>query len=214
VVIAIDGPSGAGKSTVAQAVAALIGAAYLDTGAYYRAATLAVLRAGVEQGSEDEVLATVAAADLDFQEDRMLLDGEDVSDDIRAGDVTGLVSAISAFPRVRAAIVERQREWVARHDGHAVVEGRDIGTVVFPDAPVKVFVDADSETRAMRRAGDAEAEGRPVAEIYDQLSRRDRADSTREVSPLRPASDAVIIDTTPYTADEVAAIVLRLIDPA
>lgn len=213
-VIAIDGPGGAGKSTVARAVAARIGAAYLDTGAYYRAATLAALRAGVVDGPEDAILEVVAEARLDFAEGRMFLDGEDVSTDIRSPQVTATVSAVSAHPRLREAIVALQREWVAHCDGHAVVEGRDIGTVVFPDAPVKVFLDADEEVRARRRAGDAETEGRSVAEIVTQLQRRDQADSTREASPLKPADDAVVIDTTSYTVDQVAAIVLRLIDPA
>ncbi len=213
-VIALDGPGGVGKSTVARIVAARLGAAYLDTGAYYRAATLAVLRSDAVGRPEEDLLAVVTRAEFDFQDGRMFLDGEDVSAAIRGPDVTALVSAISAYPRVRSAIVDLQRAWVARHDGHAVVEGRDIGTVVFPAAEVKVFLDADAEARALRRAGDAEAGGRTVNEIVADLERRDRADSTREVSPLRPADDAVVVDTTPYTAEEVAAIVLRLTDPA
>jgi len=211
-VIAIDGPGGVGKSTVARGVAAALQAAYLNTGAYYRAATIAALEAGVDLDDPVRVSAVVAAADLDFANDRMLLDGRDVSEETRNPDVTAGVSRVSAIPEVRRLMVRSQQEWVARHDGHAVVEGRDIGTVVFPDAAVKVFLTATEDERARRRSLDQESEGQGVDLIAEQLRRRDHFDSTRETSPLMAASDAVTIDTTSFDADEVIGIVLRLVD--
>ncbi len=144
----------------------------------------------------------------------MLLDGEAVTEAVRAPEVVALVSAVSAFPDVRRVVVQQQRDWVARRGGKAVVEGRDIGTVVFPEAPVKIYLIADAAERARRRARDAEAAGQPVEAIERDLRARDRADSTREASPLRPAEDAVIIDTTALAVDEVVAIVLGLVAEA
>jgi len=212
-VIAIDGPGGVGKSTVAKGVAAAIGASYLNTGAYYRAATIAALDAGADLSSPAEVTAAVAAAVFEFVDECMLLDGRDVSERSRSPEVTGTVSIVSAVPEVRALMVRYQQEWVADHGGHAVVEGRDIGTVVFPDAEVKVFLTASEEERARRRSGDREAEGQDVNSIAEALRRRDHIDSTRETSPLMPADDAVTIDTTAYGADQVIELVLGLIDP-
>jgi len=213
-VIAIDGPGGVGKSTVARGVAEAMDAAYLNTGAYYRAATIAALDAGADLDNPVQVAAAVAAAQLDFAGDCMLLDGRDVSNETRGPEVTAGVSRVSAIPEVRRLMVRSQQEWVARHGGHAVVEGRDIGTVVFPDAAVKVFLTATEEERARRRSLDTESGGQDVHLIAEQLRRRDHFDSTREASPLMAAPDAVTIDTTSFDAAEVIAIVLRLVDPA
>jgi len=214
VVVAVDGPAGVGKSTVARAVAAALGAPYLDTGAFYRAVTLAVVRSGVDPADAAAVLAVAAATDLDFAGGVMLLDGEPVTEAVRAPEVVALVSAVSAFPEVRRVVVQQQRAWVERRGGRAVVEGRDIGTVVFPEAPVKVYLTADAAERARRRAGDAEAAGQSVEAIERQLRARDHADSTREASPLRPADDAVTIDTTALTLEQVVRIVMGLVAEA
>ena len=210
-VVTVDGPAGVGKSTVARAVAAALGVAYLDTGAFYRAATLAVLRAGVPTADAPAVLAVVVAAQLDFRDGEMLLDGEEVTEAIRAPDVAALASAVSTLPEVRRSVVARQRAWVQRRGGRAVVEGRDIGTVVFPEAPVKVYLTADVAERARRRARDPEAAGLTLEEIERQLRARDYTDSTRAASPLRPAEDAVTIDTTVLSVGEVVAVVLGLV---
>ncbi len=213
-VVTIDGPGGVGKSTVARAVARRLDVPYLDTGSTYRAATLIALRAGLDVADEDGILAELAHHSIDYGPDGVSVDGIGVASDVRADDVTRHVSAVSAHPRVRHRIVEIQRDWVARHGGSAVVEGRDIGTVVFPDAPVKVFLTASPEVRARRRAGDAEASNSSVAEIAAMLAARDHADSTRETSPLRPADDAVIIDTSDLDVDGVVGKVLELVAAA
>lgn len=213
-VIAIDGPGGVGKSTVARGVAEALGAAYLNTGLYYRAATIAALDAGADPDDARAVLEAVAAAEFAFAGESMLLDGRDVTERCRSPEVTASVSLVSAIPGVRALMVRRQREWVEDHGGHAVVEGRDIGTVVFPEADLKVFLTASAEARARRRAKDREAAGQAVDEIAAALRRRDHIDSTREASPLTPAEDAVTIDTTSYDADQVIALVLGMADPA
>jgi cytidylate kinase len=210
VVIAIDGPGGVGKSTVARAVAERLGAAHLDTGAYYRAATLAVLRAGVDPSEPAAVAPVVADARIGYEAGRVALDERDVTDDVRSDEVTATVSTVSAIADVRTAIVAAQRRWVSEHGEPAVVEGRDIGTVVFPDAALKVYLTADARTRAQRRAGDAEAEGIDIEELTRRLIERDRADSSRATSPLRPADDAVIVDTTVLTVEQVVTVVLGL----
>jgi cytidylate kinase len=210
VVIAIDGPGGVGKSTVARAVAARLGAAYLDTGALYRAVTLGVLRGGCDTEDPDAVVVFAESARFAYENESTLLDGEDVSAAIRAAEVNALVSPISAMPELRRWAVEWQREWVDDHGGDAVVVGRDIGTVVFPDAPVKVYLTADAETRARRRAQDPEAEGQDLDVVATQLELRDEIDSTRDTSPLKPAEDAVVIDTSALGINEVVAIVLAL----
>jgi len=210
VVVTVDGPAGVGKSTVARAVAAGLGVPHLDTGAFYRAVTLAVVQAGVDPGDASAVLDVAHASRLDYADGVMLLDGRPVTEAVRAPEVVALVSAVSAFPELRRVVVQQQRDWVARRGGRAVVEGRDIGTVVFPEAPVKIYLVADAAERARRRARDAEAAGQQVEAIERDLRARDHADSTREASPLRPAEDAVIIDTTALSVDEVVAIVLGL----
>jgi cytidylate kinase len=210
-VVAVDGPSGVGKSTVSRAVAAALGIAYLDTGAYYRMATLVALRRNVAPTDAEGILRALGTVTVDFVDGRLLLDGEDVSNALRGADVTDAVSVVAAHASVRAAVVELQRAWVARHGGDAVVEGRDIGTVVFPDAPVKVFLEADPEVRARRRAGDREAAGATIESLIDRMATRDAADSSRSTSPLRPADDAVIIDTGSLGVAEVVAVILDLV---
>ncbi len=209
-VVAIDGPGGVGKSTVARRVAAELGLPYLNTGAYYRAATLAALDDDVDLEDGDAVAAAVARRDFAFEDGAMLLDGEDVSAATRTPEVTAAVSAVSAHPPVRRLMVAAQRHWMDRHGGRGVVEGRDIGTVVLPDAKVKVFLDARPEVRAARRAQDREARGVDAAAVQADLARRDRIDSTRETSPLQVADDAVVIDTSDLGIDDVVARVLEL----
>lgn len=214
-VIALDGPSGSGKSTVGRGVARALGLAYVDTGATYRAATLAVLRAGADPSSVDAVTAAVTAADITLTTDpgapAVLLDGEDVSAEIRGPEVTATVSAVSAVPGVRTLLVDLQRRLAGEA---AVVEGRDIGTVVLPDAPVKVYLDADAAVRAARRAGDADsgvsASGDVVTAVAADLARRDAHDSSRAASPLQAAPDAVHLDATAMDAAQVIARVLEL----
>jgi len=204
-VVAIDGPSGAGKSTVSRRVGAALGLSVLDTGAMYRTVTLAVLESGVPLDDEAAAahVAEVASIAVDGG---ARLGGRDVSVEIRGPHVTAAVSTVSAHPAVRAVLVARQRSWVARHGG-GVVEGRDIGTVVFPDAVVKVFLTASDEERARRRRGDEQAADRRVAldEVRRDLERRDRLDSSRASSPLRVAPDALVLDTTGLPVDEVVA---------
>lgn len=212
-VIAIDGPGGAGKSTVSRHVAEKLNVPYLDTGATYRAATLAVLRVGVSPDDEKRVLSVVHQAAIGFEDGVVLLDGEDVTAEVRAPDVTASVSQVSANRGVRARIVALQRAWVADHGGKAVVEGRDIGTVVFPDATVKIFLVADPDVRAKRRSGDPEVADAGVDRVAADLAARDHADSTRETSPLTAAPDAVVVDTSRLTIAQVVDRVMELVEP-
>ena len=205
--VAIDGPAGSGKSTVARTVAGRLGVAYLDTGAMYRSVALAALERGVDP-TDGEALAKLAGAlDIEVGE-RVLVDGVDATTAIRGPDVTAVVSAVSAHPPVRAEMVRRQRRWAEAHGG-GVLEGRDIGSVVFPHADVKVFLTASEEERARRRQRDEDAPD--VKAVAADISRRDTIDSTRAASPLRPADDAVVIDTTGRTVDEVVDEVLGLL---
>ncbi|MEE8485595.1 MAG: (d)CMP kinase [Acidimicrobiia bacterium] len=210
-VIAIDGPSGVGKSTVSRKVADRLGLTYLDTGATYRAATLAVVQAGIDIGAEDAILRELAEHNIDYAESGIMLDREPVAVALRSDEVTRNVSALSAHPRVRTVIVDMQRRWVQDQGGAAVVEGRDIGTVVFPDAPVKIYLTASPFVRARRRAGDAEAQGRTVEEIAAAIEARDHADSTRTASPLRPADDATVIDTSELSIEEVVESIISCV---
>lgn len=207
-VIAIDGPAGSGKSTVARGVAAALGLPTLDTGAMYRATALAALDAGVDLTDADAVAAVARAADITVELGVTTLDGTDVSDEIRGPRVTGAVSQVSSHPPVRAVLVERQRAWVAEHGG-GVVEGRDIGTVVLPDAPLKVFITARDDVRAARRQRDEAVAQRAVetTAVRDALNQRDRADGTlgRATRPEDAAPDAVVVDTSDVTAEEVIA---------
>jgi cytidylate kinase len=199
-VVAVDGPGGSGKSTVSRRVAERLGWRHLDTGAFYRAATVVVLEAGADPGDPGAVMAAVAGRRFEQQGGVTTIDGLDVSGAIRSQDVNAAVSAVSAHPDLRRMMVAAQRAWVAGLGSGAVVEGRDIGTVVFPDARVKIFLTADPAERARRRA--VEMEG-PTEEVATHLQLRDRLDSTRAVSPLKPAGDAVAIDTTGLGIEEV-----------
>ena len=202
-VIAIDGPSGAGKSTVARGVAAELGRSVLDTGAMYRAVTLAVLEAGVDPADGVACAAVATRARIDQRGTTTRLGGRDVSAEIRGPDVTAAVSTVSAHPAVRSVLVERQRAW-ADAAGGGVVEGRDIGTVVFPDAAVKAFLTASEEERARRRHEEAAAaHGTSVDAVRAAIDQRDRLDSTRAVSPLVAAPDALQIDTTHRPVEDV-----------
>jgi cytidylate kinase len=216
VVVAVDGPAGTGKSSVSRGLARALQARYLDTGAMYRIVTLAVLRAGVDLTDQDGVGAVASNAKLsvghDPEEDLSYLDGEDVSSEIRGDEVTRAVSAVSSVPSVRTRLVGLQRT-LAGGPGSVVVEGRDIGTVVLPDADVKIFLTASAETRARRRNDQNVAAG--FVDDYDSVladvRRRDHLDSTRAVSPLRAASDAVVVDTSEMTESEVIAHLLQLV---
>jgi CMP/dCMP kinase len=215
-VIAVDGPAGTGKSSVSRGLARSLDARYLDTGAMYRIVTLAVLRAGVDLENVDAVGATAASVDLtvgyDPDEDRCYLAGEDVSSEIRGDAVTKAVSAVSAIPAVRTRLVQLQRE-LAAGQGSVVVEGRDIGTVVLPDADVKIFLTASAEERARRRNDQNIASGLPDAyeAVLADVERRDHLDSTRKVSPLRAADDALVVDTSDMTESQVIAHLLELV---
>ena len=207
-IIAVDGPGGSGKSTVSRKLADRLGWLHLDTGAFYRAATLAALRAGIKGSDQaDEVSAAVGARNYVQEDGRMFLDGEDVSAEIRSDEVTAAVSAVSAVPDVRRTMVGLQREWVARHGQNVVVEGRDIGTVVFPEAELKIWLTASPEERARRRALQS---SRDQGTVLEELDRRDRADSVRQTSPSTPAADAIHLDTTGMLADEVVDRIMNL----
>lgn len=205
-VVALDGPAGAGKSTVARAVAARLGVEYLDTGAMYRAVTFAVLRRGVSVTDTVEVARLATVIDLDMSATSVVVDGVDATAAIRGREVTDAVSAVAANQAVRTVLVDRQRAWVAARGG-GVVEGRDIATVVFPDAALKLFVTASPRVRAERRVAET---GGDVAEVEASIIERDRRDSTRDSSPLLLADDAIELDTSDLDIDEVVAEVVRL----
>jgi len=204
-VIAIDGPAGSGKSTVARTVAERLELPYLDTGAMYRAVAFAALRRGIDPADELPVARLAAKVELSVEAGVVTVDGMDASIEVRGLEVTRAVSSVAANPAVRAELVARQRRWAAERCG-GVVEGRDIGTVVFPDARLKVFLTASHEARSERRA-------REVTDLdYDavaaDIARRDHLDSTRVADPLQAAADAVVVDTTGLGIDEVVAAVL------
>lgn len=221
-VVAMDGPSGTGKSTVAKRLARETGAAYLDTGAMYRAATLAVLRAGLRGDSrEDEVVAAARKAHVEAGTDpddpKILLDGEDVEAEIRGTEVTSLVSAVSAHWPLRELVVTRQQELISdalRTPGGMVVEGRDIGTVVAPDAALKVFLTASDQIRAARRGAQDRRAGRLAsdADVLAAVRRRDQLDTTRPVSPLAAADDAIVLDTDHLSVEDVLVALRRLVE--
>ncbi|MDQ1746309.1 MAG: CMP/dCMP kinase [Frankiaceae bacterium] len=212
-VIAIDGPSGSGKSTVARAVATRLGLRYLDTGAMYRAATAAVLAAGIDPDDAAAVAAYVPGVELEISTEpapaRVSAGGSDLTTEIRGPAVTAAVSAVSAVPAVRAAMVARQRRLIGA--GGIVVEGRDIGTVVAPAADLKVFLTADPAARAARRALETDAD---VGRTEADLARRDRLDTSRAASPLAQAPDALVLDSTDLDPDAVVAEILAALDRA
>jgi cytidylate kinase len=217
VVVAIDGPAGTGKSSVSRGLARALDARYLDTGAMYRMVTLAVLRANIDPTDAEAVgrIGSNAEMSVDYNPagDRYFLAGQDVSGEIRGDEVTRTVSAVSSVPAVRTRLVGLQRA-MAEGPGNVVVEGRDIGTVVLPDAPVKIFLTASAETRARRRNDQNVAAGLPddYEVVLADVRRRDHLDSTRAVSPLRAAADAVVVDTSEMSEEQVIAHVLELIN--
>ena len=219
-VVALDGPSGTGKSTVARGLARRLGARYLDTGAMYRAATVAVLRAGIapDAGNPDSAEAmteVVERATIDISTDpdatSIRLDGDSVDVEIRQGHVTRAVSAVSAVAAIRAQLVAAQRELIG--SGGIVVEGRDIGSVVWPTARPKVYLTASPEARAARRAGELGQQAE-LAAVAADIDRRDRLDSGRAASPLAQADDAVVLDTTRLNIDEVISRLVDMVETA
>ena len=198
-VVAIDGPVGSGKSTVAKAVAERLDLPYLESGAMYRVVAWAAVQRGIDPEAADELTALAAELDMEVGE-RVVVGGTDVTGELRSPEVGRAVSAVAATAGVRTELVRRQREWVAEHGG-AVVEGRDIGSVVFPDAEVKVFLTASAAERARRRSLD---------ETADDLARRDLLDSTRAVSPLIVPQGAVVVDSTGRAIDEVVDEIVRM----
>jgi cytidylate kinase len=214
VVVAIDGPAGAGKSTIARRVAEKLGLVYIDTGAMYRAVALWALRENVDLADAGRLEQLAQAARIEFAPgaSTVLLNGVDVTEAIRSPGVSQAASKVSAVPEVRRALVAKQREIGARQG--VVMEGRDIGSVVFPDAEVKVFLDADPAERVLRRARELEQKGESVwaQEVAEQIRERDERDRTRTAAPLVQAPGAIRVDTTRLTLDEVEAVILSLIE--
>ncbi len=212
-IIAIDGPAASGKSTTAKRVAERFGYTYIDSGAMYRAAALRAICAGVPLDDEEELTRVAEAAEIvleDLGRGRITLDAEDVTEAIRAPEVTAAASVMSTVPGVRKALVRQQRE--LGRSGSCVMEGRDIGTVVFPDADLKVFLVASLEVRAGRRLPDLASRGvdATLEDVMEEIAERDRRDSTRTDSPLRRADDAIEVDTTELSIDEQVEEVVRL----
>ncbi|MCM3881791.1 MAG: (d)CMP kinase [Vicinamibacterales bacterium] len=211
-IIAIDGPSGAGKGTVARAVAQRLGYRHLDTGAMYRAVAWKALQDGLDLADEAAVAVVAERAALEIGPGRVQIDGTDVTAAIRTPQIDRAAAAAARLPRVRAALVKRQRQ--AGEQGSIVMEGRDIGTVVFPDADVKIYLDASSEERARRRAADpSHGVGRhaALADVESELKARDYSDSTRATSPLAEAKDAVHLDTTGLSIEQTVGAVMEIV---
>lgn len=220
IAVAIDGPSGAGKSTIARAVAARLGFVYVDTGAMYRTIGLAVCRAGVPLGDTAGILPVLPGLSVSLRyqdgEQHVLLGGEDVSDYIRTPEMSKYASFVSAVPEVRAFLLDTQRDMARTHS--VVMDGRDIGTVILPDAAVKIFLTASPEARAQRRYLELRQKGETVTqdEVLADMRQRDRDDSTRAQAPLRQAADAVLVDTSELTLeqsmDAVEAVIRRTLE--
>jgi cytidylate kinase len=210
-IIAIDGPSGVGKGTVARAVAAALAYRHVDSGAMYRAVGWKALHAGIPLDREPDLTSIAATSDIQISAARTSIDGTDITRAIRTPEIDRAAAAVARLPQVRAVLVDRQR--ALGEGGGIVMEGRDIGTVVFPHADVKLYLDASAEERARRRAHDPSHSGGPaaVADVATLLRERDRSDSTRAASPLYAAPDAVVIDTTGVPVDEVVARVMTIV---
>ena len=215
-VVAIDGPSGAGKGTVARAVARALGWPYVDTGAMYRAVAWRARRAKLSLAAEDEdrVAAVASRAAIEVDAERVAIDGHDVTGAIRTPEIDDAAARVARLPRVRAALVARQRQYAA--EGPVVMEGRDIGTVVFPDAAVKVYLDASPASRAARRSADPAhglSRAGAIDVVAEALAARDHLDRTRRASPLRRAPDATVVDTTGLPIESVVDRVLEIVRP-
>ena len=215
--IAIDGPSGAGKSTISRKAAEKFGFIYVDTGAIYRTIGLAAKTHGVSLEDKKAITAMLPELDIELRynengEQRMYLDGTDVSQDIRLPEVSMLASAVSAIPEVRAFLVDMQRGMAQKHD--VIMDGRDIGTVILPDADLKIFLTADVTDRARRRWDELRDKGmdKPFDEVLDEMKRRDEQDTARAAAPLKAAGDAVVLDTSGNTLEQSVAEVCRLIE--
>jgi len=207
-VIAIDGPAGSGKSTVARRLAERLSLEYLDTGAMYRAVTFAALRRGIDPAEADDVARLAAGLDLEVGVDKVLVDGVDATIEIRGPEVTRAVSIVAANPAVRTELVRRQREWAGARGG-GVIEGRDIGTVVFPDADLKVYLTAAADVRATRRSN--EVRDLDYEAVAADLARRDAIDQGRAASPLAQAQGALVVDTSDLSVDEIVdSLLVRL----
>lgn len=216
IAVAIDGPSGAGKSTIARAAAGHLGFVYVDTGAMYRTIGLAVCRAGVALGQTERIQSVLDSGiqvSLKYEQgvQHVLLDGEDVSASIRTPEMSKYASFVSAVPAVRAFLLQTQREMAKTHN--VIMDGRDIGTVILPDAEVKIFLTASAQARAERRYKELAEKGQQVTMdgILHDINERDRQDMTRAVAPLKQADDAVLLDTSSLTLEESIAAVLRII---
>ena len=209
--VAIDGPAGAGKSTIAKRVAARLGFTYIDSGAMYRAVALWALRQNVDPGDMHRMEQLAMAAEIELSPGRIRLNGEDVTDAIRTPEVSGGASKVAVIPSVRRALVAKQRLMGERSS--VVMEGRDIGTVVFPGADVKIFLDADPRERVRRRLGDVRASGEEIPEsaLAAQMKERDQRDSTRADGPLAQAPDAAYLDSTSLTVEEVEEAILKIV---
>lgn len=207
-VIAIDGPAGAGKSTVARALAARLGLEYLDTGAMYRAVTLAAMRRGIDPADVDRVAELAEEVTLDVGDRGVFVDGFEATAEIRSPEVTTAVSAVAANSRVRTELVKRQRSWAIERGG-GVLEGRDIGSVVFPNAELKLHLTASPRVRAERRSAET---GGDVDEIEAAIARRDQHDTSRSHGPLVEADGSVVVDTTGLSIDQVLERIERLLE--
>ena len=213
--ITIDGPAGAGKTTVSRALASRLGYRYIDTGALYRGVALAVKAQDIDPQNDADLKALCDGLKLDFtiqaEELRLISNGVDISDRIRTPEITMLASAVSARPVVREYLLDLQKDM--GRDKAVVFEGRDMGTVVFPEADVKFFLDASPGQRAQRRFGDSQSKSRQsLAEVERDIQQRDKNDSTRELAPLKPAQDAIVIDSTDLTVDQVIEAMLTKLD--
>lgn len=213
--VTLDGPAASGKSTVARLVAARLRAAFLDTGATYRVATLAALRAGVDLADTAAVQKVVAQSEMALQEGGVFLNGQDVTQAIRTPELTAQVRHLAQAPEIRELLVAWQRAFAAQH-ARVVTEGRDQGSVVFPDAQVKIFLTASSSERARRRQAELAASGihSDVDQIEADIIARDESDRNRAASPLKPAPDAVEVDTTGLTIDQVVKKIVAIVEGA